>query len=295
MAPDRAGRLAASAAFACDAAYAVPVLARMLNSLDDPSFAVLSDPDHELRGTVLTLLWPEHLDLATMLAALRPPAPHVHNAYTQFLRNMPSRCANECLPDLLDWAKTAVLDPKAPTTGFVFSSDRIENSLIESVIDRTLRSPDTMQYIEILAKIVLRLFEGHDEVRIPDCLQPDEEGQEPVETQRLRRVFCAGPRRGNCSSRTRSAPSGMDDLARLEISLGTAMGWGPSYLSRLSGINYWTAPTLPGHWRRLSSQPRVATSHSSPLTASSQPICFRATIDTQLNWLTTKNTLPGRI
>ena len=182
-------RLAASAAFACDAAYAVPVLARMLNSLDDPSFAVLSDPDHELRGTVLTLLWPEHLDLATMLAALRPPAPHVHNAYTQFLRNMPSRCANECLPDLLDWAKTAVLDPKAPTTGFVFSSDRIENSLIESVIDRTLRSPDTMQYIEILAKIVLRLFEGHDEVRIPDCLQPDEEGQEPVETQRLRRVF----------------------------------------------------------------------------------------------------------
>ncbi|PBC45342.1 hypothetical protein CJ177_46375 [Rhodococcus sp. ACPA1] len=185
--PER--RLAARAAFACDANRAVPVLTGVLASLDDSSRAARIDPQHDLRGTVLALLWPEHIDVSTMLASLRPPAPYVYNNYAQFLKNMPSKCADDHLPDLLAWVQKTVLNVAPPAAGFDYSTGRIENSLIESAIDRALGAPDPQQHISSMARIIIGLFRDHHEIRIPDCLQPGEQAQETQATQALRRLL----------------------------------------------------------------------------------------------------------
>ncbi|MEW2625113.1 hypothetical protein [Streptomyces sp. NPDC048106] len=179
-------RLAARAAFACDPDRAVPVFVEVLDSLSDLSYAERVDPDHELRGTLLTLLWPHHLDAATMLGALRPPSPDLYGNYAHFLRNMPAECRDEDVPDLLAWASEVV---RRPDSGFVFSHDRFEISLINGVIGRALETTDAARHADTLAKIIFSLLHDHHKVQLPDCLQPDEHGHETPETRSLRRLM----------------------------------------------------------------------------------------------------------
>ncbi|MGW2953722.1 hypothetical protein [Streptomyces eurythermus] len=179
-------RLAARAAFACDPGRAVPVLVEVLDSLSDPSRAEREDPDHELRGTLLNLLWPHHLDAATMLGALRPPSPDLYGNYAHFLRNMPAECGDEDLPRLLAWVSEAV---SRPDSGFVFSDDRFEISLINGVIDRALKAPDAARHAGTLAEIIFSFLHDHRKVQVPDCLQPDEHGHEAPGTRSLRRLL----------------------------------------------------------------------------------------------------------
>ncbi len=179
-------RLAARAAFTCDSGRAVPVLAGVLDSLSDLAYAERVDPDHELRGTLLSLLWPRHLDIATVLAALRPPSPDLYGNYAHFLRNMPRQCREEDLQALLAWAHSVVL---RPDSDFVFSQDRFEISLINGVIDRALESSEVDRHAHTVAKIILRLLRDHHKVQLPDCLQLDEHGQETSVTQSHRRLL----------------------------------------------------------------------------------------------------------
>lgn len=179
-------RLAARAAFVCGTSRAVPVFIEVLNSLSDLSYAERVDPDHDLRGTLLILLWPHHLDAATMLGALRPPSPDLYGNYAQFLRNMPADCSNEDVPDLLAWVSEIVC---RPDRGYVFSHDRFEMSLINGVIGRALESPDPAQHMDTLAKIIFSLLHDHHKVQLPDCLQPEEHGYETPETRSLRRLL----------------------------------------------------------------------------------------------------------
>ncbi|MEV4876860.1 hypothetical protein [Streptomyces cyaneofuscatus] len=179
-------RLAARAAFACDPGRAVPVLVEVLDTLSAPSCPELLDPDHELRGTLLSLLWPHHLDAATMLGALRPPSPDLYGNYAHFLKNMPGECRDEDLPSLLVWASEVVC---RPDSGYVFSGDRFEISLINGVIDRAMQTPDVAQHAGTLAKIIFGLLHDHHKVQLPDCLQPDEHGDETPEIRSRRRLL----------------------------------------------------------------------------------------------------------
>lgn len=180
-------RLAARAAFACDAERTVPVLTRILTSLREPTYATLVDPDHDLRGTILVLLWPDHLDVGTMLAALRPPAPRNYNAYAQFLRTMASQSTDEHVPALLAWARKAVVDRDPAGTGFVFEPHSSETDWVNSLIDRALRSQHPEPHLEPLSKILLGLLQRTHRVRLPECLQPDGQGQESARIRSLRR------------------------------------------------------------------------------------------------------------
>ncbi|MGW1513624.1 hypothetical protein [Streptomyces sp. NPDC002394] len=179
-------RLAARAAFTCDPGRAAPVLTWALDSLSELPYAERVDPEHELRGTLLSLLWPRHLDAATMLAALRPPSPDLYGNFAHFLRSMPLQCRDEDLPELLAWTHRVIVQPDS---GFVFTHDRFEISLINGVIDRALRTPEAAQCMSTLAKIILCLLRDHHKVEVPDCLQPDEHGHETQETRSLRRLL----------------------------------------------------------------------------------------------------------
>lgn len=178
--------MAARAAFACDPGRAVPVLVEVLDTLSDPPSAERVDPDHELRGTLLGLLWPHHLDAATMLGALRPPSPDLYGNYAHFLRNMPGECSDEDLPNLLAWASNVVC---RPDSGYVFSRDRFEISLINGVIDRVMKTSEATECVDTLAKIIFSLLHSHHKVQLPDCLQPDEYGDETQETRSRRRLL----------------------------------------------------------------------------------------------------------
>lgn len=206
-------RLAARAAFTCDPGRAIPVLKEVLASLTDPAHADTVDPDDGLRGTVLSLLWPDHLDAATMLAALRPPrSQHTYGMYAHFLRTMPDRCTDEQLPEVLTWAEkaatastrpaptaqdnlaeTTVLAKRAaenqPGDGFDFAPSRVEAELLDALVNRTLSSQNATQHLDTLARIIFSRFHRHHTVRLPDALQPDKHGHEPPHVQKLRRAL----------------------------------------------------------------------------------------------------------
>ncbi|MFE5374002.1 hypothetical protein [Streptomyces mirabilis] len=182
-------RSAARAAFACDADRSVPVLKRVLASLAEPSYAKKTDPGHDLRGTLLALLWPDHLDVSTMLAALRPPTPQLYGMNAHFLETMPKDCPDEGLSDVLAWVQKVVLQPDPSSAGFVFASHRIETRLIDSLIDRVLSGRDAAQHVDTVAKILLALLREYSKVRFPNCLQPEGRGDESPGTRSLRRLF----------------------------------------------------------------------------------------------------------
>ncbi|MCH6161487.1 hypothetical protein [Streptomyces marispadix] len=183
-------RLAARAAHGCDADRAVPGLRRILASLMESSTAADIDPDHDLRGTVLSLLWPDHLDVETMLAALRPPREHMYGAMDGFLSTMSRQCPDEDLPRLLAWLGKGILAPDRSGSGFVFSHDYMNTTLIHSAVNRVLADDDPERYFHSLAKMILILLRGNHKVPLPECLQPDKHGQESRQVQELRRRVC---------------------------------------------------------------------------------------------------------
>jgi len=194
-------RLAARAAFACDSGRAVPVFKRVLTSLNALSQAPGADPDDDLRGVVLALLWPDHLDVATMLASLRPPSPHVYGMYAQFLGTMPTDCPDDGLPDVLAWAQKTLQQPDPSGAGFNFASHRIETRLIDSLIDRAISYRDAAQHLDTTAKIILSLLRGYNKVRFPDSLQHDGRGPESPDIESMRRLLAEALIRGAVRSK----------------------------------------------------------------------------------------------
>ncbi|MEV0116295.1 hypothetical protein AB0H77_24095 [Streptomyces sp. NPDC050844] len=196
-------RLAARAAFVCDAERAVPVLTRILTSLREPAYAALVDPGHDLRGTILVLLWPDHMDMTAMLSALRPPAPRNYNAYAEFLRTMASKSTDAQVPALLAWARKAVVDQAPSGTGFGFEPHSSETDWVNSLIDRALRSQHPEPHLGSLSKILLGLLQKTHRVRLPECLQPDTQGEESSRIRSLRDGPCFPARRPGSRGRSR--------------------------------------------------------------------------------------------
>jgi hypothetical protein len=102
-------QLAARTALKAAPARAIPRLRALLGRFSDTAYAQGVDPDDELRGTLLNLLWPEHLTLAETLVQLRPRRrSSLFGTYARFLRTMPEDVAEDDLPELLAWARTEV-------------------------------------------------------------------------------------------------------------------------------------------------------------------------------------------
>ncbi|WP_021592216.1 NACHT domain-containing protein [Actinomadura welshii] len=181
---------AAEAAFGCDPNRTVPVLIQILTGLTaDNDTQVKFDLD--LRGTVLALLWPEHLDLDTVLTSLRPPASHRYDAYVHFLSTMPGRCSDDQLPQLLTWVLEAMSAENPAGEGFVFSPERSEHTMIDALIQSVLLSREPLPHLPAVAKVVLTFIREHEKVQLPDCLQPDDLGNESAKVQDLRRDLAA--------------------------------------------------------------------------------------------------------
>jgi hypothetical protein len=213
-------QLAARAAFETAPELAVQRLRVLLERLADEAYATIIDPDDELRGALLEMLWPEHLALEEALVQLRPRRRRwLFGVYARFLRTMPDRIDDSDIPRALAWAKarmeaTAVASdarkqratvveeptPEArqplvdPAAGDIDVSDapigQLDKDLLEGVIDRALSGESALAHIDDVAALLWPRQRRFEPVALPaplDVVDPD--GIEPERARELRRAL----------------------------------------------------------------------------------------------------------
>ncbi|MEV5239709.1 hypothetical protein AB0K89_11435 [Streptomyces cinnamoneus] len=176
--PER--RLAVDAAFACDPEAAAHVLQPLLTSLEDDVYAVRVDPDDELRGTLLSRLWPQYIDISTVLSMLRPPRnPDLVGAYHLFLRNMVANCTDGQVGVVLRWLEIHGID-------FLDSEISVAETFVDQVIDRVLRTPHASGLRPQIAAIMVGRLRRRQDIYFPAAFDDtDAKDPEAIETDRL--------------------------------------------------------------------------------------------------------------
>jgi hypothetical protein len=213
-------RLAARSAFEAAPELAVPRLrALLLDRLADEAYAAAKDPDDELRGTLLDLLWPDHLALEEALTQLRPRQDRwLFGVYARFLRTMPDRVGEADVPRLLAWAQermeatptatgadveraTAAQDPapEGRQAGASAARDvdpddmpigQLDQDLLEAIIDRALAGEGAREHVNAVAPLLWRRLRRFEAVAFPAPLDVvDAEGVEPERPRELRRAL----------------------------------------------------------------------------------------------------------
>ena len=114
-------RAAAAAAYVCDQNAAVARLAALLARFQQVEWASVADPDDELRGELLDVLWPAHIKTRDVLGQLRPRRrTNLIGSYSMFLRRFGTSLRGEDLAEVLTWAidrsaSAGVTEPNEPS------------------------------------------------------------------------------------------------------------------------------------------------------------------------------------
>ncbi|MGW4057796.1 NACHT domain-containing protein [Amycolatopsis sp. NPDC004747] len=190
---------AIKASMATNPTMAAPRLRNLLASL-----AAETDADNdseELVGTILSELWPDHLDLADVLPHLRPVrANSATGMYRWHLRRLPGDVAEPDIPALLTHGTHLVDQLLAPPAGSDtpeptnFSPDLSRSPTLDDVIapifDRITVSPNVEEYLPALARQVSRMLLASATVPVPlgaDLV--DESGEPTTSSTAVRRSF----------------------------------------------------------------------------------------------------------
>jgi hypothetical protein len=200
--PSYERRVAAFVAMDCDAASAAPALRELLIGLPVAGAGVAGDPGHELRGMLLSLLWPKFLTVEELLSVLvAPPERELGDDYARFWEHMPEGCAEDELSPLLSWleqvwpAETetpAVTCPdkpelSKPSVRIDLSSPHGPGRVLDATLAQVMRSLDPHTNIAAVARLVVRRFAEHDKVLVPERLERDgaSESNSATELRRL--------------------------------------------------------------------------------------------------------------
>ncbi|GGP36731.1 hypothetical protein [Streptomyces abikoensis] len=173
-------RFAVAAVFACAPEAAAGALRSLLTSLQDDDYAARVDPDDELRGTLLSGLWPRYIGTAAALDVLRPPRnPDLIGAYHYFLRTMVADCADDQVVEILRWLT-------ARGVGFLGSMNSVVEGFIDEVIDRILRMDHAAGLRSLVASIFVGRLRRHEDIFFPAAFDSiDVRGTEPTDAERL--------------------------------------------------------------------------------------------------------------
>lgn len=197
----RVRQLASMAAHDTEPDEAVPKLTSVLQRLAEPDHASEVDPDDELRGTLLMLLWPDHLAVEDILPHLRARANrNLIGMYLRFEREFARRLREEDLPAVLDWARERVSGRATTTVSRASDDTQVEESdhrevvgdldeeQVEGIIDRALSGPTATEHIQDVARLLLRKLNDHGRPPLPAPLDLQAgDGTEPPAARRLRR------------------------------------------------------------------------------------------------------------
>jgi hypothetical protein len=197
--------LAALTAFETAPDQAVPRLTDILAGLTDVAFADAIDPDDELRGALLDMLWPGHLSAEQVLPHLRRRRNrNLFGSYQGFQRTFASRLSEEDLPAALQWAKTssdpsgtALVEPTSDDATGPYADlpherpvGQVDVELIETIAERALNGPDALSRVADVAAVVWPRLDRFDHPPLPAALDVlDGSGQEPPSVRELRRAL----------------------------------------------------------------------------------------------------------
>jgi hypothetical protein len=184
--------VAARTAATLDEAAAIPVLAGVLAEIGErPDH----DPDDELRGIALSVLWPRHLAADALAASLTTPRlDNMLGAHYMFRSRLPGQLSDEDVPHLLNRALTAGPDQPgaAGASGGGSRLSRDDGDLAEGLLDRAFTCQDTGTVIGPAAALAARCLQDSRNLPLPAAL--DDRGAAGAltgEASRLRRLLAA--------------------------------------------------------------------------------------------------------
>jgi len=178
---------AVDAAVGCDGTIAGPLLREVLGSLVDASQAAAIDPDDELRGHLLSALWPSYLSLAEALVHLRPRRNRqLIGSYRLFMLRLPQSISEDEIDVALDWAPNrAAVDDNLPhelADEPVGTSVEVSREFVDLLIGRALQGGRATSRLTAVAGLLRPRLRSYVRIEIP--LPLDQVDAEGTETQR---------------------------------------------------------------------------------------------------------------
>jgi hypothetical protein len=197
-------QLAALTAFETNPDQAIPQLAELLDHLADVDYAARLDPDDELRGALLDMLWPSHISTERILPHLRRRRNrNLFGSYRRFEQTFPYNLSEDDLPVVLNWATGQLGDGQRASDSRSSTDDMqqldddisferpvggMDPELIEGIAERALTGEGAPDRVRDVAKLIRPRLERFDQVPLPAPVDvEDEHGQEPPAALNLRR------------------------------------------------------------------------------------------------------------
>lgn len=194
-------QLAAFAAFETEESTAAPRLRSVLEPLSDVVYASEVDPDDELRGSLLSMLWPNYLSASALPQWLRPRRDtHLVGMYLSFENSFPADIEEGDLAFMLDWAlevssdadsiamDASTDDPSGQQSERMARSSHLDDEVREALVDRALSGSTALELLPKVAALLLPVLRASESVPYPRPLDlVDDSGSEPESSRRLRR------------------------------------------------------------------------------------------------------------
>jgi hypothetical protein len=152
------------------------------------------DPDDEIRGTVLETLYPGHLPVTDLVAALTEPRRHdLIGAYSSFRRRLPSLLPDEDAASVLRWAagnaaiRATPPDPAAGTGARLTDTD-----LADGLLERAFACHDLATVIGPAADLAVAVTRDYHHLGVPAALdERDSTGTETAASRAKRRMLAS--------------------------------------------------------------------------------------------------------
>ena len=180
-------------AFAVEAAAqdpaAIEPLVALVRRLSDLEFARERDPDDEIKGHLLSTLWPDRIELLDVLPALHPRQSKLIGSYLVFLRQFAEGLPESHLPAALDWAATLASDSSPVGDGDDDLLDRpigrLDSGLADVLVERAVANGDPA-LLRSAAVIVWPRLDRYEHPELPAAL---DEVSADASTDHRRRAF----------------------------------------------------------------------------------------------------------
>lgn len=198
-------QLAAITAFETSPEVAAPRLRRLLDRFRNDEHARRFDPDDELRGSLLGMLWPHHVTTQGVLDFLVPQRRHdFFGSYRTFKSHFSERLHGDDVALVLGWAVEKLQPPHLMEKSYSPAATELEDplpeeqpigeldtDLLEALVDRgALASVASASVVGSIAALVWPRLRRYDNPPIPAPFAlEDEEGLEPQDLRQARRRF----------------------------------------------------------------------------------------------------------
>ena len=196
--PAHVRQLAALAAFNGEPDAVAAELKAFILDFEDAEFAAEIDPDQEILGSVLKVLWPTHLGVDEALRLMHPKLRRdLFGVYRAFLGSFPTTLNETDLGTVLDWAgqkRTRPRRPKHVPSDVVELGDdpigEIDIELVVPLVNRYFEISSSATGMATVARLLYEQLVRHDSPPLPFPLaRVDSNSNEDPDSRAKRRAL----------------------------------------------------------------------------------------------------------